>query len=143
MTTSTSAFDMAMVHRAFRNELRSLPELIRSVHDGDAKRAAVVNAHLNLIIAVLHHHHAAEDDLIWPKLHARVPMRDDDISGMEDEHRAIAAGADTATATGSVWAKTGALAAAERLCTAVAELIELVEAHLDDEEREVVPLIEA
>jgi hypothetical protein len=142
MTTSTVAFDMAMVHRAFRNELHGLPELISGVDGGDAKRAAVVNTHLNLIVAVLHHHHAAEDDLIWPKLHARVPMHDDDISRMEDEHRAIEAGADTATVTGALWAKTGALAAAERLCTAVAELIELVEAHLDDEERDIVPLIE-
>jgi hypothetical protein len=131
-----------MVHRAFRNELHGLPELISGVDGGDAKRAAVVNTHLNLIVAVLHHHHAAEDDLIWPKLHARVPMHDDDISRMEDEHRAIEAGADTATATGALWAKTGALAAAERLCTAVDELIELVDLHLDDEERDVVPLIE-
>jgi hemerythrin-like domain-containing protein len=142
MTTSTAAFDMAIVHRAFRNELHGLPELISAVRGGEAKRAAVVNAHLNLIIAFLHHHHAAEDDLIWPRLHDRVPMHDDDISRMEDEHRAIAAGADAATTSGSAWAKTGALAAAERLCTTVDELINLVDRHLDDEERDVVPLIE-
>ena len=133
---------MAMVHRAFRTELHRLPELTSRVRGGDAKRAAVVNAHLNLIVAVLHHHHAAEDDLIWPKLHARVPMREDDISRMEAEHHAIAAAAATATAAGSVWAKTGALAAAERLCTTVIELIELVDLHLDHEERDIVPLIE-
>ena len=91
---------------------------------------------------MLHHHHAAEDDLIWPKLHARVPLCDHDICRMEDAHRAIAAGIDTAKATGSVWAKTGAPSAAERLRTAVDELIGLVDVHLDDEERDVVPLIE-
>jgi hypothetical protein len=140
--TSTAAFEMAMVHRFFRNELRGVPELINGVRAGDAKRAAVVNAHLSFIVAVLHHHHAAEDDLIWPKLHARVPLCDNDICRMEDEHRAIAAGVDTAKATGSVWAKTGAPSAAERLRTAVDELIGLVDVHLDDEERDVVPLIE-
>lgn len=140
--TSTAAFEMAMVHRFFRNELHGVPELINGVRAGDAKRAAVVNAHLSFIVAVLHHHHAAEDDLIWPKLHARVPLCDRDICRMEDEHRAIAAGVDTAKATGSVWARTGAASAAERLRTAVDELIGLVEVHLDDEERDVVPLIE-
>ena len=133
---------MAMVHRAFRNELHGVPALINSVRAEDAKRAAVVNAHLSFIGVLLHHHHAAEDDLIWPKLHARAPVGDHDICRMEDEHRAIAAGIDTAKATGSEWAKTGAPSAAERLRTAVDELIGLVDVHLDDEERDVVPLIE-
>lgn len=140
--TSTAAFEMAMVHRVFRNELHGVPELINGVGAGDAKRAAVVNAHLRFIVAVLHHHHTAEDDLVWPKLHARVSLRDHDVCRMEDAHRAIAAGIDTAKATGSVWAQTGAPWAAERLRTAVDELIGLVDVHLDDEERDVVPLIE-
>ena len=140
--TSTAAFEMAMVHRAFRNELHGVTALINSVRAEDAKGAAVVNAHLSFIGVLLHHHHAAEDDLIWPKLHARAPLGDHDICRMEDEHRAIAAGIDTAKATGSVWAKTGAPSAAKRLRTAVDELIGLVDVHLDDEERDVVPLIE-
>lgn len=140
--TSTAAFDMAMVHRALRNELHRVPELIDGVHAGDAKRAAVINTYLNFIVAVLHHHHAAEDDLIWPKLHARVPLCDHRICRMEDAHRAIAASIDTAKTAGSVWAKTGAPSAAEPLRTAVDKLIGLVDMHLDDEERDVVPLIE-
>jgi hypothetical protein len=142
MMQSTAAFDMAMVHRAFRNELHGVPDLINGVRAGDAKRAGAVNAHLNFIVAVLHHHHEAEDDLIWPKLHARVPLCDHDIGRMEDAHRAIAAGIDTARATGSVWARTGVPTAAERLRTAVEELIGFVDVHLDDEEHDIVPLIE-
>ncbi|OBJ53421.1 hemerythrin domain-containing protein [Mycobacterium sp. 1423905.2] len=140
--TSTAAFEMAMVHRALRTELHRVPNLIDDVGAGEAKRAAVVNAHLNFVVTLLHHHHAAEDDLIWPKLHARVPSCDNAICRMEQAHRAIAAGVDTAKATGAVWAKTGARSAGERLRTAVDELIGLVDAHLADEERDVVPLIE-
>ncbi|HVO27179.1 MAG TPA: hemerythrin domain-containing protein [Candidatus Margulisiibacteriota bacterium] len=140
--TSTAAFEMAMVHRVFRKDLHGVPGLINSVRAGDAKRAAVVNAHLSFIVAVLHHHHAAEDDLIWPKLHARVPSFDNAICRMEDEHRAVAAGIETAKTAGLVWAKTGAPSAADRARTAVDELIGLVDAHLADEERDVVPLIE-
>jgi hypothetical protein len=39
---TTAAFEMAMVHRALRNELHGVPELINGVGAGDAKRAAVV-----------------------------------------------------------------------------------------------------
>ena len=47
MMTSTAAFEMAMVHRFFRYELHGVLELISGVNAGDAKRAAVVNAHLS------------------------------------------------------------------------------------------------
>jgi hypothetical protein len=140
--TSPAAFEMAIVHRAFRNELHRLPELIDCVREGDARHAAVVDAHLKLVVAVLHHHHSAEDDLIWPKLHARVPLHDSDIYRQEDAHRSIAAAVDAAKAAGTAWAKTGARSAAERLRTAVDELVRCVDAHLEDEERNVVPLID-
>ncbi|OBK78752.1 hemerythrin domain-containing protein [Mycobacterium sp. 1274761.0] len=140
--TSPAAFEMAIVHRAFRNELHRLPELIDCVREGDARRAAVVDAHLKFVVAVLHHHHSAEDDLIWPKLHARAPLHDSDIYRMEDAHRTIAAAVDRAKAEGSAWAKSGALSAAERLRTAVDDLVRCVDAHLEEEERDVVPLID-
>ncbi|WP_319434512.1 hemerythrin domain-containing protein [Mycobacterium sp. RTGN5] len=140
--TSTVAFDMPMVHRAFRNELHNIPALISAVCDGDAKRATVVDVHLDFIVTVLHHHHAAEDDLIWPKLHARVPMHDADITRMEDEHRNIDAGVAAAQAASARWAKAADSESAEQLQAAVADLVGLVDLHLDDEERDVVPLIE-
>jgi hypothetical protein len=140
--TSTVTFDMAMVHRAFRNELHNIPALIDAVRDGDTQRAAVVDAHLSFIVLVLHHHHAAEDDLIWPKLHARAPIRDAEITRMEDEHSNIATGVGAAQTASAQWATTAGSESAEHLQTAVAELIGLVDLHLDDEERDVVPLIE-
>ena len=59
---------------------------------------------------------------------------------MEVAHRAIAAAVDAAKAAARPWAKTGG--SAERLMGAVAGLIDVVDEHLDDEEREIVPLIE-
>jgi hemerythrin-like domain-containing protein len=140
--TSTVDFDMAMVHRVFRNELHNLPALIGAVHHGDARRAAAIAAHLDFIVTVLHHHHAAEDDLVWPKLHDRVPMSDADITRMEDQHRGIDVGVDLAKTVGARWAKTGSSAEAQQLQAAVSDLIGSVDLHLDDEERHVVPLME-
>jgi hypothetical protein len=46
----TDAFDMAIAHRAFRNELYNAPGLVRDVEAGDTARSAVVGAHLELIV---------------------------------------------------------------------------------------------
>ena len=80
MAMLTDAFDMAIVHRVFRTELH------------DTKRSAIVGDHLKFIVAGLHHHHAAEDELIWPKLHARAPARAAEIARIENQHRDIAEG---------------------------------------------------
>ena len=78
--------DMVMAHRVFRRELRNAPELIGGVEAGDTKRSALIADHLGYIVAALHHHHAAEDELLWPPLHTRVPTADLKIQQMEDEH---------------------------------------------------------
>lgn len=66
-------FQMAMIHRTFRTEFGNLPGLIRAVTPGDTKRSRFVGNYLDDMIAVLHHHHAAEDEVLWPKLHERIP----------------------------------------------------------------------
>ena len=100
----TDAFEMAIVHRVFRNELRNAPGLIREVEAGDTERSAIVGGHLDFIAAALHHHHAAEDELIWPKLHARAPARAAEITRMEGAHRGIADSVATVQAMLPSWA---------------------------------------
>lgn len=63
---------MLVVHTAFRREFRLLPGLVRATPVGDAKHAARVAAHLDLITNFLHHHHTGEDTLLWPR---RLPKR--------------------------------------------------------------------
>ena len=62
-------FQMAMIHRTFRNEFGHISDLIRAVASRDTKRSGVVGSYCDNIISVLHHHHAAEDEVLWPKLH--------------------------------------------------------------------------
>jgi hypothetical protein len=60
--TSTAAFEMAMVHRFFRNELHGVPELINSVRAVSAHRGPGVGHDID-------HHHAGgqyrRDVLDW------------------------------------------------------------------------------
>ena len=86
----TDAFEMALVHQAFRNELHNAAGLIRDVNGRDTNRAAIVGGHVDFIATALHHHHAAEDEVIWPKLRERAATREVDITRMEDTHRDIA-----------------------------------------------------
>lgn len=137
----TDAFEMAIVHRVFRNELRNAPGLIREVEAGDTERSAIVGGHLDFIAAALHHHHAAEDELIWPKLHARAPARAAEITRMEGAHRGIADSVATVQAMLPSWATSADARQAGQLVPAVEKLSALVDEHLADEERNVVPLI--
>jgi hypothetical protein len=73
---------MALVHRLFR--------LIGVVEPGQRARVNQVAGHLANVFAALHHHHMAEDERLWPILHARIPLRSNDIQRMQSEHAFIA-----------------------------------------------------
>ena len=112
---ATDAFEMALIHRVFRRELAHAPDLIRSVVAGDTKRSKVVSAHLCNVFSVLHHHHAAEDDLLWPMLRARLPLRVQDVARMQEEHTAIAESIEKVAAITTRWAATADPELAENL----------------------------
>lgn len=135
------AFDMEIVHRVFRTELHNAPDLVRDIRAGDTKRSAIVGGHLNFIVAGLHHHHAAEDELIWPKLHARAPARAAEIARMEDHHRGIAEGVVRVQDIVRSWVTSADPGLAKQLVAAVEGLSAVVDEHLADEELNVVPLI--
>jgi hypothetical protein len=133
--------DMAIVHRVFRNELHNAPGLVRGVKAGDTKRSAIVGRHLNFIMSGLHHHHAAEDELIWPKLHARAPNHAAEITRMEDEHRGIAEGVASVQDIVASWVASAEPGLAKQLISAIEDLSTVVDDHLADEEVTIVPLI--
>jgi hemerythrin-like domain-containing protein len=137
------AFEMALVHQVFRNELTQAPSLIRQVQPGDTQRARVISAHLENIMMVLHHHHAAEDDLLWPLLRMRAPVNSADVMRMQDEHLAVDAAMSQLTAARSRWSATADHRHAEELIDSVEELSARLAEHLADEEQHIVPLINA
>jgi hemerythrin-like domain-containing protein len=134
-------FEMAMVHRAFRSELHNATGLVRGVTAGDTRRSAAVGAHIDFVMTALHHHHLAEDAVVWPTLSARAPSRAAEVNRMEDAHRGIADTSERVRATAARWAESGDPGLAGQLVPLVEEFAGRVDAHLDDEERNVVPLI--
>lgn len=135
--------EMLVVHRVFRRELRNAPELIGGVRAGDTVRSVLIADHLGYIVAGLHHHHAAEDELLWPRLHARVPGSDLVVQQMEHEHGVIDELVEKVEALRTRWGESADPQLARQLVAATEDLSAGVDAHLANEEQDLLPLISA
>ncbi|MEU2773477.1 hemerythrin domain-containing protein [Streptomyces sp. NPDC007162] len=133
--------EMVVVHRVFRRESALLPRLVRAVPDGDTARAARVRAVLGDYMTGLHHHHHAEDELIWPLLRSRAAQDEALVGRMAEQHEAIDR---TLAAVGEwapVWERSADRIPGEELALALDAHRTALLAHLDDEERSVLPLV--
>jgi hypothetical protein len=133
MTTAHQAPDLSgflMAHRGFRAEFGRLAAVARAPRD-DA-HAALIDDQIDLVLHVLHHHHTAEDTVIWPLILGRSPDAHDALARLEDQHE------DMDPLFTAVADRTRPVA--ERSADLQA-LHEMLNAHLDEEERAAVPLI--
>ena len=137
-----NALDMRLVHRVFRREFAAIPGLIADVAPGDNARARVVGDHLTFMLDALHNHHAAEDDTVRPLLRRRSPARAGDIERMENQHRNIVGAVERVSASLCAWVGSPGGPTGDQLVAAVVQLLDTVVEHLDDEERNAVPIIE-
>jgi hemerythrin-like domain-containing protein len=131
--------DMVVVHRVFRREFGLLPRMVRATASGDTVRAAQVATHARELLVALHHHHHGEDDLLWPKLAQRVDLERPLVERMEQQHESVAALVDRATGLLPAWeisARNG-----EELSVVLQELAGQLNAHLAEEETEVLPVV--
>ena len=86
-------------------------------------------------------HHAAEDELLWPSLHARIPTSGLQIQQMEDDHAAIAELVESVETVRTPWGKSADSTLAAQLIAATEQLSARVDTHLEDEEQNILPLI--
>jgi hypothetical protein len=119
-----------MAHAGMRAEFGRLAEATRVVRD--EPHADLLESQLALVLHVLHHHHTVEDELVWPPLVARVPEHAQLLQDLEDQHIHIDP---LIQAAGDV-----RVPLAQRADTLQA-LHEALNSHLDQEERDALPLI--
>lgn len=134
--------EMVVVHRMFRREYALAPVLVRGVAPGDRARAAVVAAHLTELGTMLHHHHSGEDDLVWPKLHARAPVSSSLVRRMESQHARVGDLLGQVEQLLPSWAAEPDAERRDALAGVLDELVPALEEHLGEEERDVLPLVE-
>jgi len=134
--------EMRVIHRVFRRELTALPGLVRRVPAGDVERAGVVGEHAQFILTGLHIHHTGEDENLWPLLLERAAPSSELIETMQAQHERVHENVDHSQALLDVWRRTPTSEAGEELATAVEQLSTTLFEHLDQEEREILPLAE-
>jgi hypothetical protein len=135
--------DMVQVHRVFREAFRAAPALIGSVAAGDAARAEVVGAYYANVLEFLRVHHEGEDALVWPKLLERAKDQSDTISRIAGQHKGVEEGLAVANERLAAWRAAPDADSGAQLAVAIAALNADLVAHLDEEERVILPIAAA
>jgi hypothetical protein len=138
--TRADTSDMFAVHRVFRESLGVAPQLIGSVPGEDAERVAAVAGYYGDILAFLHVHHEGEDELLWPKLVERCPDEADLVRRIAGQHDAVSTAVQTAESHLATWRSEPTMDNAATLAAALITLAVGLGAHLDEEERVILPL---
>ena len=138
--TRPDTSDMLAVHRVFRESLGVAPQLIGSVPGEDSERVAAVAGYYADILAFLHVHHEGEDELLWPKLVARCPDDAATISRIAGQHDGVLSALQTAETHLDAWRAEPTIDNAATLAAALITLAVGLGAHLDEEERVILPI---
>jgi len=119
-----------MMHAGFRAEFGRLA--VACADPRDDTHEELLEEQVALVLDMLHAHHSHEDTVLWPTLVGRAPEVADVLAELESEHSALAPLIVAASDRG--------VPLAERAPT-LRRLHELVNEHLDYEERTAVPVM--
>jgi hypothetical protein len=129
---------MAAVHKVFRSSFGSAPEFIASAKGDDARRALIADYYGN-VMSFLEVHHDGEEELLFPLLVERMPGSRDLVDQAKEAHHQALAALNTSKDALSEWTNNGDADAGD-LERSLATLNEVLCAHLDMEEAEIMPL---
>ncbi|GAA1758408.1 hemerythrin domain-containing protein [Nonomuraea sp. AD125B] len=121
-------------HRGLRRDFGRLADALDRCPDTDEARRALIDEHTAMQLRALHHHHSDEDENIWPLLRGLVPAAVEVLDRLESDHQEIDV---------VIERLTGPSRPAAEQAADLRRLHELLNAHLDLEESQVVPLIRA
>jgi iron-sulfur cluster repair protein YtfE (RIC family) len=137
MMTAADAIPFLRAHECFRRDVARIRALAVSGGPKSDAGQIALRGYWHDLAVVLEHHHDNEDRVIFPRLTATLPEAAEAIQALGAEHTkldevvaAVTVAVDPGKGTGS----------ARGLADAARELETIVTAHLDAEERDVVPL---
>lgn len=138
-----NASDMFAVHAALREPIENAPALLHGGIRTDAERAAAFVQYLDTTLQLLHGHHTGEDDLVWPKLIARRPDDAAEIARVAAQHSLLDPALETMRHALEAWSASPTSDTDAALIDAIGGLRDALFNHLSEEERIIVPMIEA
>jgi hypothetical protein len=134
---STDVSDMYAVHQVFRDTLAAAPTLLSDPAASEPARAALLGDFYNNVLAFLHGHHEGEDVLIFPLLRERCPS--ETVERVAAQHSDVADLVGQSETLLEQWSA-GHDEARQQLGDVLSQLGDRMAEHLDDEERNVLPL---
>jgi len=132
--------DMAIVHATFRRVYDESARLVRANPTPSAGRVTFLADHIDFGVGMLHHHHESEDELLYPVLIAKVPEQAAHTEEVEHEHQLVAGAIDAVSTACAAWRAAPSAETGEALAASLDGLNAQLQPHLDDEERDIVPL---
>jgi hemerythrin-like domain-containing protein len=136
----TDVSDMPLVHEAFRRGLGEARAQLSFIDDGDKARAAHFADYISELLWLLHAHHEGEDELLYPLLVERVPEAGELFARMDSQHSAVESSLSAATDAANTYRDSGTTADAAALAEACESLLTLLTQHLNEEEKDVLPI---
>lgn len=139
--THPALWDMALIHRIFRRSFAELAQLVLKIPPTDGARVRAAAAHLDFLLVGLRAHHTTEDEHVWPVLSARAQPSAALVERMEAQHHGIHDGLEDVSRLAAAWLDRPTRESADALSAAIMAMLHQLEVHLDEEERDVVPLL--
>ncbi|MER7128013.1 hemerythrin domain-containing protein [Streptosporangium saharense] len=139
--TTPELLGFQITHRVMRGEARRLAVLAAELTEGgqsaDATRAAAIGAYVTKLCAYIHHHHVSEDEVLWPVLE-RSAGAEVDLRDLSDDHSELDPLLAEISGQAKVFVSTGDAA---RLAALLTRLADMLDEHIEEEERLLFPII--
>ena len=119
-----------------------MPRLVGAVPGDDSSRARTVADHLALELASLHNHHEGEDAVLWPALLRTQAVSEVLLATMQAQHAELDTMIAEVYLARTAWLADADPAERDGLAELLGRLSAALDAHLDAEERDVLPLVE-
>jgi hemerythrin-like domain-containing protein len=132
---------MGIVHDALRRDLnRAIRALSTTPYPHDAQRRAI-GEHVSWMMRFLHAHHEGEDAGLWPLVRDRNPRAVPLLEEMEADHARIAPLIDRSDTAARAYAADSSESARTGVLDALTCLSDVLLAHLEREEDNMMPLV--
>jgi hemerythrin-like domain-containing protein len=130
--------DMPAVHKVFRTALASAPALLESTRTDGERRRLIANYYLN-ILSFLEAHHHGEELLVFPLIIERAPDQAALIAVANQQHEQVMGLIEMTNVGLQSWAQDNYVL--NDMIRQLAALETCLVPHLDQEERDVLPIV--
>jgi hypothetical protein len=136
--------DMYAVHKVFRKSFGEVPTLLVAGVEDRPERVELLCSYYGNVLAFLEVHHNGEDILVFPLLLERVPEGQRElVSTIAGQHKPLVATLEAATEAVEAFGKAPSDATRRAAADALTKLGDELNAHLDQEEGEILSIAAA